>query len=66
MLESGDDAGKDGLLKYLEGVSDKVVFGAVNLGKVYGFVVAGENVNGMKKGKAMMHKNACMNLIEGK
>ena len=39
LLEGGDDAGKDGLLKYLEGVSDKVVFGSVNLGKVYGFVV---------------------------
>jgi len=35
-------------------------------GRCYGLLCVGANVNAMKKGKALLHKNAIMNCLEGK
>ena len=47
----------------------KVVWGGVRAkssGKFYGLMCVGDDVGGMAKGKASMHKNGVMNLLEGK
>lgn len=46
-----------------------ILFGFVRgakSGKVFGFVFVGESASGMAKAKVMMHKNAWMNLVDGK
>jgi len=45
---------------------DTIAFGGFRLsGKYVRFQQIGENVNGMKKGNASLHKNAIFNLLEG-
>ena len=49
---------------------DLVLFGGVRIQmggsvKFYSFIRVGENVGGMKRGKAAMHKNAVLNVLEG-
>ncbi|CAD7933026.1 unnamed protein product [Amoebophrya sp. A25] len=59
--------GKSDLLAAVE--ADRITFGAVRVASanaIRGFVVVGDSASGMARAKQMMHKNAVMNLFEGK
>ncbi|CAD7934311.1 unnamed protein product [Amoebophrya sp. A120] len=63
---AGSSPTKESLLDAV--ADDKITFGCfrASSGKLYGFVCVGDSAPGMAKAKQMMHKNAVMNLFEGK